>query len=187
LGSQARNSTALGRRNIHRFLLQIQIAPNFGTAGQRVCTHDLLDGSAFLQSETPRNIILFMALGRMLALTLQSPVLPLPYNPKLDGAFTASIEWAMIKSGAAFAIPRTVILRQKKHSEIVKIIKLMQLKSGQLTVFCRKWLMAFAFCLGVTGLLASSIDFATIRATSVLISSSVICCEDQEATFSHLA
>jgi hypothetical protein len=84
LYSQACNSLALGRRKIHSFFLQIQIAPNFGAAGKRVYMHDLLDSCAFLQSEPPRNIILCMALGRMLALTLQSPFIPLPYNPKLD-------------------------------------------------------------------------------------------------------
>jgi hypothetical protein len=63
-----------------------------------------------------------------------------------------------------------------------------QFISGQFAVFCRKCLTAFAFCLGVTGLLASSMDFVIIRATSFLTSSSGTCCEDQEPTsgFSHL-
>jgi hypothetical protein len=49
-------------------------------------------------------------------------------------------------------------------------LKQKRFKLGQLTVFCRKWLTAFAFCLGVTELLASPIDFAIIGATSFLIS-----------------
>ncbi len=79
-----------------------------------------------------------MALGRMLALTLQSPVLPLPYNPKFDVAFTASIERAIIKSGATLAIPRTVILRQKMHSEIVSIIETDAIKIGATDSFLSK-------------------------------------------------
>ncbi len=59
----------------------------------------------------------------------------MPYNPKLDVAFTASIEWVMIKSGAALAISRTVILRQNVHSEIVKIIETEAIKIGATDIF----------------------------------------------------
>ncbi len=89
------------------------------------------------------------------------------------------------------AIPRTIVLEQKMQSENIapKLFKRKQYKSGLLTDFCRKWLTAFAFCLGqlgVTATLASSIDFAIIRATSFVISSLGTCCEDQEPTLSHL-
>jgi hypothetical protein len=90
LGGQPRNRPALGRRNINGLVLQAQVAPNFCAASKRICTHDLLDCGAFMQSETALNRVIRMAFRSMLALTLQGNLIPLLYNPELDGAIASN-------------------------------------------------------------------------------------------------
>ena len=90
LGSQPRNRPALGRRNINGILLQAQVTPNFCAACERICTHDLMDCGAFVQSESALNRVICMALRSMLALTLQCNLIPLLYNPELDGVIASN-------------------------------------------------------------------------------------------------
>ena len=117
----AQDRTVFGRRNVHRFFLQIKIPPDLRSGGSWIGALDIFDGGALVVMQSALHMLDRMTVGIVLTAALQTNCAVELLNAKLDRASEATRKWTAIDSISACTISRPIVLPLKNiHSNIIR-------------------------------------------------------------------